>query len=383
MLDILDQDIMYLPGVGPRRKDILSKELGINTYRDLLEYYPYKYIDRTKVYLTSELSLDMPFVQLRGKILSFEEYDMGKRKKRIVAHFSDGHGVCDLVWFNGIQYIYKNYKIGKEYVVFGKPGFYNGRFQFTHPDIDDASQLQLNDMGMQPFYVTTEKMKNASLSSRAIEKLTKTLISKLVSPLEETLPPFIISHLNLISRDEAFRKIHYPKTVNDTQRARMRLKFEELFYVQLNIMRYASEHRRKYRGYEFRRIGEQFNWFYHNNLPFALTNAQKRVIKEIRADMGSGRQMNRLLQGDVGSGKTLVAFMSMLIGIDNGFQACFVAPTEILAEQHLQTIREFLHDMNLNVELLTGIVKGKRRKSVLEGLVNGTINILVGTHAIF
>lgn len=383
MLDILDQDIMYLPGVGPRRKDILSKELGINTYRDLLEYYPYKYIDRTKVYLTSELSLDMPFVQLRGKILSFEEYDMGKRKKRIVAHFSDGHGVCDLVWFNGIQYIYKNYKIGKEYVVFGKPGFYNGRFQFTHPDIDDASQLQLNDMGMQPFYVTTEKMKNASLSSRAIEKLTKTLISKLVSPLEETLPPFIISHLNLISRDEAFRKIHYPKTVNDTQRARMRLKFEELFYVQLNIMRYASEHRCKYRGYEFRRIGEQFNWFYHNNLPFALTNAQKRVIKEIRADMGSGRQMNRLLQGDVGSGKTLVAFMSMLIGIDNGFQACFVAPTEILAEQHLQTIREFLHDMNLNVELLTGIVKGKRRKSVLEGLVNGTINILVGTHAIF
>ncbi|WP_081618423.1 ATP-dependent DNA helicase RecG [Prevotella amnii] len=383
MLDILDQDIMYLPGVGPRRKDILSKELGINTYRDLLEYYPYKYIDRTKVYLTSELSLDMPFVQLRGKILSFEEYDMGKRKKRIVAHFSDGHGVCDLVWFNGIQYIYKNYKIGKEYVVFGKPGFYNGRFQFTHPDIDDASQLQLNYMGMQPFYVTTEKMKNASLSSRAIEKLTKTLISKLVSPLEETLPPFIISHLNLISRDEAFRKIHYPKTVNDTQRARMRLKFEELFYVQLNIMRYASEHRRKYRGYEFRRIGEQFNWFYHNNLPFALTNAQKRVIKEIRADMGSGRQMNRLLQGDVGSGKTLVAFMSMLIGIDNGFQACFVAPTEILAEQHLQTIREFLHDMNLNVELLTGIVKGKRRKSVLEGLVNGTINILVGTHAIF
>lgn len=383
MLDILDQDIMYLPGVGPRRKDILSKELGINTYRDLLEYYPYKYIDRTKVYLTSELSLDMPFVQLRGKILSFEEYDMGKRKKRIVAHFSDGHGVCDLVWFNGIQYIYKNYKIGKEYVVFGKPGFYNGRFQFTHPDIDDASQLQLNDMGMQPFYVTTEKMKNASLSSRAIEKLTKTLISKLVSPLEETLPPFIISHLNLISRDEAFRKIHYPKTVNDTQRARMRLKLEELFYVQLNIMRYASEHRRKYRGYEFRRIGEQFNWFYHNNLPFALTNAQKRVIKEIRADMGSGRQMNRLLQGDVGSGKTLVAFMSMLIGIDNGFQACFVAPTEILAEQHLQTIREFLHDMNLNVELLTGIVKGKRRKSVLEGLVNGTINILVGTHAIF
>lgn len=382
MLDILDQDIMYLPGVGPRRKDILSKELGINTYRDLLEYYPYKYIDRTKVYLISELSQDMPFVQIKGKILSFEEYDMGRRKKRIIAHFSDGHGVCDLVWFNGTQYVYKNYQVGKEYVVFGKPRFYNGRFQFTHPDIDDASQLQLNDMGMQPFYVTTEKMKNASLSSRTMEKLTKVLISKLTTPLEETLPLFITTHLHLISRDEAFRKIHYPKSVEDTQRARMRLKFEELFYVQLNILRYASDHHRKYRGYAFKRIGEQFNWFYHHNLPFALTNAQKRVMKEIRADMGSGRQMNRLLQGDVGSGKTLVALMSMLIGVDNGFQACLVAPTEILAEQHLQTIREFLHGMNLRVELLTGIVKGKKRKAILEGLVDGTIHILVGTHAI-
>lgn len=382
MLDILDQDIMYLPSVGPRRKDILSKELGINTYRDLLEYYPYKYIDRTKVYLISELSQDMPFVQIKGKILSFEEYDMGRRKKRIIAHFSDGHGVCDLVWFNGTQYVYKNYQVGKEYVVFGKPGFYNGRFQFTHPDIDDASQLQLNDMGMQPFYVTTEKMKNASLSSRTMEKLTKVLISKLTTPLEETLPLFITTHLHLISRDEAFRKIHYPKSVEDTQRARMRLKFEELFYVQLNILRYASDHHRKYRGYAFKRIGEQFNWFYHHNLPFALTNAQKRVMKEIRADMGSGRQMNRLLQGDVGSGKTLVALMSMLIGVDNGFQACLVAPTEILAEQHLQTIREFLHGMNLRVELLTGIVKGKKRKAILEGLVDGTIHILVGTHAI-
>ena len=285
MLDILDQDIMYLPGVGPRRKDKLSKERGIKTYRDLLEYYPYKNNDRTKVYLISELSQDMPFVQIKGKILSFEEYDMGRRKKRIIAHFSDGHGVCDLVWFNVTQYVYKNYQVGKEYVVFGKPGFYNGRFQFTHPDIDDASQLQLNDMGMQPFYVTTEKMKNASLSSRTMEKLTKVLISKLTTPLEETLPPFITTHLHLISRDEAFRKIHYPKSVEDTQRARMRLKFEELFYVQLNILRYASDHHRKYRGYAFKRIGEQFNWFYHHNLPVALTNAQKRVMKEIRADL--------------------------------------------------------------------------------------------------
>ena len=373
---------MYLPGVGPHRKEILGKELGIHTYRDLLEYFPYKYVDRTKLYLISELSQDMPFVQIKGRILSFEEVDMGKRKKRIIAHFSDGHGVCDIVWFNGSKYIYQNYKVNQEYIIFGKPTFFNGRFQFSHPDIDDASQLQLNDMGMQPFYVTTERMKKAGITSRAMEKLTKMLISKLNEPLEETLPPFITTHLHLISRDAAMRKIHYPKSVDDTQRARVRLKFEELFYVQLNILRYASDHRRKYRGYIFNRIGAQFNWFYTQNLPFELTGAQKRVMHEIRADMASGRQMNRLLQGDVGSGKTLVALMSMLIAIDNGYQACMMAPTEILAEQHLQTIKEFLKGMNLRVELLTGIVKGKKRQEVLDGLIDGSINIVVGTHAI-
>ncbi|MBF1588009.1 MAG: ATP-dependent DNA helicase RecG [Prevotella sp.] len=381
-MDILSQDIMYLPGVGPHRKEILGKELGIHTYRDLLEYFPYKYVDRTKLYLISELSQDMPFVQLKGRILSFEETEMGKRKKRIVAHFTDGHGICDIVWFNGTKYIYQNYQVNKEYIIFGKPTFFNGRFQFTHPDIDDASQLQLNDMGMQPFYVTTEKMKKAGITSRAVEKLTKMLISKLTEPLEETLPPFITTHLHLISRDAAMRKIHYPKSVDDTQRARVRLKFEELFYVQLNILRYASDHRRKYRGYIFNRIGAHFNWFYSHNLPFELTGAQKRVMHEIRADMASGRQMNRLLQGDVGSGKTLVALMSMLIAIDNGYQACMMAPTEILAEQHLQTIKEFLKGMNLRVELLTGIVKGKKRQEVLDGLIDGSINIVVGTHAI-
>ena len=381
-MDILSQDIMYLPGVGPHRKEILGKELGIYTYRDLLEYFPYKYVDRTKLYLISELSQDMPFVQIKGRILSFEETEMGKRKKRIVAHFTDGHGICDIVWFNGTKYIYQNYQVNKEYIIFGKPTFFNGRFQFTHPDIDDASQLQLNDMGMQPFYVTTEKMKKAGITSRAVEKLTKMLISKLTEPLEETLPPFITTHLHLISRDAAMRKIHYPKSVDDTQRARVRLKFEELFYVQLNILRYASDHRRKYRGYIFNRIGALFNWFYSHNLPFELTGAQKRVMHEIRADMASGRQMNRLLQGDVGSGKTLVALMSMLIAIDNGYQACMMAPTEILAEQHLQTIKEFLKGMNLRVELLTGIVKGKKRQEVLDGLIDGSINIVVGTHAI-
>ena len=381
-MDILSQDIMYLPGVGPHRKEILGKELGIHTYRDLLEYFPYKYVDRTKLYLISELSQDMPFVQIKGKILSYEEVEMGKRKKRIVAHVTDGHGVVDIVWFNGTKYIYQNYQINKEYIIFGKPNYFNGRFQFTHPDIDDAGQLQLNDMGLQPFYITTERMKKAGITSRAVERMTKMLISKLTEPLEETLPPFITSHLHLISRDAAMRKIHYPKSVDDTQRARVRLKFEELFYVQLNILRYASDHRRKYRGYIFNRIGAQFNWFYAHNLPFELTGAQKRVMHEIRADMASGRQMNRLLQGDVGSGKTLVALMSMLIAIDNGYQACMMAPTEILAEQHLQTIKEFLKGMNLRIELLTGIVKGKKRKEVLDGLLDGSINIIVGTHAI-
>ena len=373
---------MYLQGVGPRKKEILSRELGIRTYRDLLEYFPYKYVDRTKVYLISELSPDMPFVQIKGRIIRFEETETGKRRKRVIAHFTDGHGICDLVWFNGTKYVYQNYQLNREYVVFGKPGVFNGRIQFSHPDIDDAAQLQLNDMGMQPFYITTEKMKKAGITSRAVEKLTKTLIGKLSEPLEETLPPFITSHLHLISRDAALRKIHYPRSVDDTQRARVRLKFEELFYVQLNILRYASDHRRKYRGYIFNRIGAQFNWFYTHNLPFELTGAQKRVMHEIRADMAGGRQMNRLLQGDVGSGKTLVALMSMLIAIDNGYQACMMAPTEILAEQHLQTLRNFLKGMNLRIELLTGIIKGKRRREVLDGLMNGSIHIVVGTHAL-
>ena len=381
-MDILSQDIMYLQGVGPRKKEILSRELGIRTYRDLLEYFPYKYVDRTKVYLISELSPDMPFVQIKGRIIRFEETETGKRRKRVIAHFTDGHGICDLVWFNGTKYVYQNYQLNREYVVFGKPGVFNGRIQFSHPDIDDAAQLQLNDMGMQPFYITTEKMKKAGITSRAMEKLTKTLIGKLSEPLEETLPPFITSHLHLISRDAALRKIHYPRSVDDTQRARVRLKFEELFYVQLNILRYASDHRRKYRGYIFNRIGAQFNFFYTHNLPFELTGAQKRVMHEIRADMAGGRQMNRLLQGDVGSGKTLVALMSMLIAIDNGYQACMMAPTEILAEQHLQTLRDFLKGMNLRIELLTGIIKGKRRREVLGGLMDGSIHIVVGTHAL-
>lgn len=381
MSSILDQDIMYLPGVGPKKKEILSKELGICSYGDLLEYYPYKYVDRTKVFHISELTPEMPFVQIKGRILSFEEFDMGKRNKLVVAHFSDGFGVADLVWFRGAQYIYKTYKTDTEYIVFGKPTLYGGRFQFAHPDIDDAQSLQLSDMGMQPYYGTTEKMKKMGLTSRAIEKIAKALIEKLPA-LPETLPDFITHRLHLVSRDEAFRNIHYPHSHQELQKAQVRLKFEELFYVQLNILRYASDQRRKYRGYVFNRVGEIFNSFYANNLPFSLTGAQKRVMHEIRADMCSGKQMNRLLQGDVGSGKTLVALMTMLIALDNGFQACMMAPTEILAEQHLQTIREFLKGMDIRVELLTGIVKGKKRQAILDALACGEVQILVGTHAI-
>ena len=381
MSSILDQDIQFLPSVGTKTKEILSKELGIRSYGDLLEYYPYKYVDRSKIFHISELTSDMPFVQLKGKILSYEEVDIGKRNKMLVAHFSDGYGVVDLVWFRSAQYIIKSYKVGIEYIVFGKPSAYNGRFQFAHPDMDDASKLQISEMGMQPFYGLTENMKKRGYTSRSIERITRNLVS-ILPPLPETLPDFIVNRLHLVSRDAALRMIHYPHSHQEMQKAQVRLKFEELFYVQLNILRYASDQRRKYRGYIFNRIGDIFNGFYAHHLPFELTGAQKRVMHEIRADMCSGRQMNRLLQGDVGSGKTLVALMTMLIALDNGYQACLMAPTEILAEQHLQTIRDFLQGMDIRVELLTGIVKGKKRKEILDGLATGDIQILIGTHAV-
>ena len=380
MYNILEQDIKFLPGVGPKRKELLQRELGIETYGDLLQYYPYKHVDRSKLYSVNELSTEA-FVQVKGRILSFEEFSMGPRKVRIVGHFSDGTGICDLVWF--LPKKPKNfYQVNTEYIIFGKPTIYNGRYQFAHPEMDKAESLQLSEMGMQPYYITTEKMKKAGLTSRSIEKLTKTLLQQIKEPLPETLPPFIVNRLRFVSRDTAFRNIHYPKTADELSHATVRLKFEELFYVQLNILRYAQDQRRKYRGYIFQHVGDYFNDFYHHHLPFPLTGAQKRVIREIRQDTGSGRQMNRLLQGDVGSGKTLVALMSMLIALDNGYQACIMAPTEILAEQHLATIRQFLGDMNIRVELLTGIVKGKKREAVLQGIADGSVQILVGTHAV-
>ena len=382
-MSILQQDIQYLPGVGPNRKKMLSQELGINTIGDLLQNYPYRHVDRSRLYSIRELTGDMPYVQVRGQILSFETFKMSARKERVVAHFTDGSGrVMDLVWFVYGKNALTKYKVNTDYVVFGKPTVFNGRIQVAHPDVEPADTLELSTMKMLPYYHTTEKMKKAGMNSRTIEKLTKTMVSTIKETLPETLLPDMLQRLHLMGRDEALRAIHYPTDAKQLERARVRLKFEELFYVQLNILRYASDHRRKYRGYVFSRVGELFNTFFYHHLPFELTGAQKRVIREIRQDMGSGRQMNRLLQGDVGSGKTLVALMTMLIALDNGYQACIMAPTEILAEQHLQTIRDFLGNMPIRVELLTGIVKGKKRQEVLNGLLTGEVQILVGTHAV-
>ena len=378
----LETEITYLPGVGPKRAKVLGEELGVKTFADLLANFPYKYIDRSKLYSIEEVNTEMPFVQIRGRILSFETFDMGPRRERVVAHFTDGRNLMDLTWFNGGKYARTHYKIGTQYIVFGKPTLFNGRINVVHPDIDPAEEMQLSGMGMQPYYSLTEKMKKAGFTLRSMERLMRNLMDMIKDPLPETLPDEQVSRLHLASRDEALRNIHFPESAKALERARVRLKFEELFYVQLNIVRYASDNRRKYRGYVFPRIGNVFNSFYHDNLPFPLTEAQKRVIREIWNDMRSGRQMNRLLQGDVGSGKTLVALMSMLIALDNGYQACIMAPTEILAEQHLNTINNFLKGMDVHVELLTGIVKGKRRNTILEDLAAGRVDILVGTHAV-
>ena len=381
MFDLTTRDIKYLQGVGPQRATMLNKELEIYSLHDLLYYFPYKYVDRSRLYYIHEIDGNMPYIQLKGQILSFETVGEG-RQRRLVAHFSDGTGVVDLVWFQGIKYLMGRYKAHEEYIVFGKPTVFNGRINIAHPDIDPAKDLTLSAMGLQPYYNTTEKMKRAGLNSHALEKLMNNAFSLLQGPLLETLSPNVVEENHLMSLDEALRNIHFPQNPEKLRRAQYRLKFEELFYVQLNILRYTKDRQRKYRGLIFERVGEVFNTFYSQNLPFQLTGAQKRVIKEIRKDMGSGRQMNRLLQGDVGSGKTLVALMSMLIALDNGFQTCMMAPTEILAAQHYETIKQFLFGMNVRVELLMGSVKGKKREEILKGLLTGEVQILIGTHAV-
>lgn len=381
MFDLTTRDIKYLSGVGPQRASVLNKELGIYSLHDLIYYFPYKYVDRSRIYSIQEIDGTMPYIQLKGEILSFETVGEG-RQRRLIAHFSDGTGIVDLVWFQGIKYLIGKYKIQKEYIVFGKPSVFNGRINIAHPDIDPVSELTLSTMGMQPYYNTTDRMKRSSLNSHAIEKMMNTVVKQLQDPLPETLSPSILKEHHLMSLTDALTHIHFPVHSDLLRKAQYRLKFEELFYVQLNILRYAKDRQQKYRGYIFEKVGEVFHSFYSRNLPFELTNAQKRVLKEIRRDVGSGRQMNRLLQGDVGSGKTLVALMSMLMALDNGFQACMMAPTEILANQHYETIRELLYGMDVRVELLTGTIKGKRRASILSGLLTGDIHILIGTHAV-
>ena len=381
MFDITTRDIKYLQGVGPQRATMLNKELNIFSLRDLLYYFPYKYVDRSRLYYIHEIDGNMPYIQLKGQILSFETIGEG-RQRRLVAHFSDGTGVIDLVWFQGIKYLMGKYKAHEEYIVFGKPTIFNGRVNVAHPDIDLAKDLTLSTMGLQPYYNTTEKMKRAGLNSHALEKLVANAFALLQGTMPETLAPKIVEEHHLMSLDEALRNIHFPQNPERLRKAQYRLKFEELFYIQLNILRYTKDRQRKFRGLCFERVGEVFNTFYSQNLPFQLTGAQKRVIKEIRKDMGSGRQMNRLLQGDVGSGKTLVALMSMLIALDNGYQACMMAPTEILAAQHFETIKQMLFGMNVRVELLMGSIKGKKREEILKGLLTGEVQILIGTHAV-
>ncbi len=413
---LLSQDIKYIQGVGPNRADVLNKELDIHTVGELIEYYPYKYIDRTKFYRISEINGNMPYIQIIGQILSFESVGEG-RKSRLVAHFSDGTGVIDLVWFNGAKFITQNYSTRVNYVVFGKPQVFKGRINVPHPEIENVDMEMLGEnldnvkfqnyqqelfeevdenidftsktltdkklvAKFRPAYNTTEKMKKRGLNSNAIAKLITKVFAMITQPLNETLPNFILKRYNFISYDQAMHNIHFPQSPEMLRKAQARLKFEELFYVQMNILKYTKERSRKIHGIMMPLVGIPFNEFYYKHLPFQLTNAQKRVIKEVRNDLKSGVQMNRLLQGDVGSGKTMVALMCMLIAVGNRFQACIMAPTEILAEQHLQTIRNFLGDMDVRVELLTGSVKGKKRKVILEDLLNGKINILVGTHAV-
>lgn len=381
MFDLTTRDIKYLSGVGPQKAAVLNKELEIYSLHDLLYYFPYKYVDRSRIYYIHEIDGNMPYIQLKGKILGFETFGEG-RQRRLLAHFSDGTGVVDLVWFQGIKYVTNKYKPHEEYIVFGKPTVFNGRINVAHPDIDSPADLKLSSMGLQPYYNTTEKMKRSFLNSHAIEKMMATVIGQIQEPLSETLSPKLIADHHLMSLTDALRNIHFPSNPELLRKAQYRLKFEELFYVQLNILRYAKDRQRKYRGYVFETVGEIFNTFYSKNLPFELTGAQKRVLREIRQDVGCGKQMNRLLQGDVGSGKTLVALMSMLMALDNGFQACMMAPTEILANQHYDTIRELLFGMDVRVELLTGSVKGKKREAILAGLLTGDVHILIGTHAV-
>jgi len=375
-------DIKYLPGVGPKKADLLSKELGINSVEELLRHYPYKYVDRSRFYYLHEISEDMPFIQVKGQIVRFEKVGEG-HNQRLTAIFTDGHGTIELVWFKGIKYVIDKFHTKVDYVIFGKPSAFNGRFNIVHPEIEIASQLPPPEqMGLQPFYNTSEKMKSSFLNSKAIQKIIYPLIQNIKSGIPDTLPAYLLKKFSLLNLTDSLVNIHFPKNADVLNKARQRLKFEELFYIQLNILQQTKWRDQHYKGFVFGQIGHYFNTFFKDHIPFELTNAQKRVLREIRIDVGSGRQMNRLLQGDVGSGKTLVALMAMLMAIDNGFQACIMAPTEILANQHFISLKEFLGDMGVQVDLLTGSTRSKDRVILHERLRSGESDILIGTHAL-
>lgn len=382
MIDIDNTSLQYLHGVGPKRAKILSDELSVCTLRDLLFVFPYKHIDRSRIYTINELSSEMPFVQICGQFVSFETVGEG-RKRRLIAHFTDGSGFVDLIWFNNINRIQNYYKFRTNYIVFGKPTAYGGRINISHPEIDPADGHLRYFTGLCPVYSVTEKMRRHALDSRALSRIICSLLESLDEPITETLPSSTIKALQLMSLDAALRNIHHSTSSTTLKVAIYRLKFEELFFIQLNILRFAHQRSLRYRGFVFNRIGETFHRFYDDILPFRLTDAQKHVIREIRKDFCSGRQMNRLLQGDVGSGKTIVALLCMLIAVDNRFQTAIIAPTEILAEQHFKFFTEMLSSLPLHVELLTGSVRGHRRQNILNGLADGSINILVATHAAF
>jgi len=381
MQQYLKQDIKFLPGVGPKRAELLLKELNIRVYEDLITHYPYRYVDRSRFYKISEASTDMPFIQIRGKIMGYATVGKG-RGKRLTANFRDESGQIQLVWFKGAKWIPENYPVGKELIAFGRPTVFMRKLNMVHPELEDPEKRHAVSSSLQAVYSTTEKLKDQYLSSKAISKLMANLIKGLPTKFEETLPAWLLQSRKLVNLDSAMRQIHFPNSTAQYKQAELRLKFEELFYIQLNILQGKTERNNKYRGNVFEKVGDSFNTFYQDHLPFELTGAQKKVMKEIRRDMGSGRQMNRLLQGDVGSGKTLVALMSMLIAMDNSFQSCIMAPTEILAQQHFASISKFLDGMDVGVELLTGSVKKADRKPIHEGLLDGSLNILIGTHAV-
>lgn len=380
--DILERDIKYLSGVGPKRAELLNKELNISTFGDLLYYFPYKHVDRTKFYKISQITGDLPYIQLEGKIVKVDIAGRA-RNKRLTAIISDGTGNLELVWFRGLRWIKDMVRPGKIFMVYGKPTLFNNKVNLVHPEMEDPEKQEKTiSAALQSFYNTTEKLKNSFITSRVIHKLQNNLLKIVYGKIEETLPDELISKLKLPGLNDALLNIHFPQSSQKLKKAESRLKFDELFYLQLNILRQKAGRNKKIKGFVFKRVGELFNTFYHDYLPFELTQAQKRVLKEIRKDAGSGKQMNRLLQGDVGSGKTLVAIMSMLIAADNGYQACLMAPTEILASQHFTTVSKILQDIPVSIGMLTGSTRKKDRETLHKKLTSGETNILIGTHAL-